>query len=56
MATSLLDLYASETDSVTFRLEKGADGYLRLYATPPEGFGGTVYVTYDVTEFGYTND
>jgi hypothetical protein len=56
VATSLLDLYASETDSVTFRLEKGADGYLRLYATPPEGFGGTVYVTYDVTEFGYTND
>jgi hypothetical protein len=56
VATSLLDIFASETDPVTFRLEKGADGYLRLYATPPAGFGGTVYITWDITEFGYTID
>jgi hypothetical protein len=54
--TSLLDIFASESDPVTFRVEKGADGYLRLYATPPAGFGGTVYITWDITEFGYTID
>jgi hypothetical protein len=56
VATSLLDIFASETDPVTFRLAKGADGHLRLYATPPAGFGGTVYITWDITEFGYTID
>jgi hypothetical protein len=55
-ATSLLDIYASESDPVTFRLEKSADGYLRLYATPPAGFSGTVYITWDITEFNYTAD
>jgi hypothetical protein len=41
----------SENDPVTFRVEKGADGYLRLYATPPAGFGGIAYITWNITEF-----
>jgi hypothetical protein len=56
-ANILLDMWSnSETNPVGFNVLKGADGYLRLYATPPTGYGGTVFITSDVTEFGYTAD
>jgi hypothetical protein len=55
VATSLFELHATITDPITFRIVKGDDGHLRLYATGPTGAGG-IFVTCDVTEFGFTVD
>jgi hypothetical protein len=55
VATSLFDLHATLTDPVTFRIVKGDDGHLRLYATGPAGAGG-IFATCEVTEFGFTVD
>jgi hypothetical protein len=55
VVTSLFDLHATLTDPVTFRIAKGDDSHLRLYATGPAGSGG-IFVTCEVTEFGFTVD
>lgn len=54
VATPLIQI--PTTTPYTFRIEKGADGHLRLYATNPSGFTGYSYITWDITEFGYTSD
>jgi hypothetical protein len=56
-STTLLDINSGGvTDPVTFRAEIGVDNFMRLYATGPAGFSGTVYITWDITEFNYTAD
>jgi hypothetical protein len=58
LATPLVNIAtgSGHENPYTFSLVLGADGHLRLYATNPSGYTGYSYVTWDITEFGYTAD
>ena len=54
-ATPLVEIGVSVWDPVTFRLDiNQGDLIMRIYATAPAD--ATVYMTTDITEFGYTHD
>jgi len=57
VATELISITGNgSTAPFTFRIDKGGDGYMRLYITGPTDYANSAYITSDFTEFGYTID